>query len=313
MIDQYGASISKACVLDIGSASIRLLMGHWSDSDIVIDFDDGRLTRLLSGVSDHRIIDIPTFSANIAAVRELFAQISNMKPRHGRCVGTFALRNASNANQFLEEVSRITGYESEIITPDREGYLAWKGSSDLLDQSSLLIDLGGGSTELIFYDSHNTLQVESLPIGSGNTISALLDQSDVAPSGTSEDVVRIVRKKILQMGRIDQIKRHFRRFVIIGGTATSSAFLLSRASQFKRGCVHGREVPLSAFRTLFKGLWNTPKEDRARLPGIESGRGLLLPVGLAILLALGDILSVETLIISEHGLRFGLLRELMSR
>ena len=286
----------RAAVLDIGSVSIRLLVVRTDPGRrMEIEFDQGIITRLMSGLTVDSVLTDECINRSLDAITSLVQFIVDRASCRVRCIGTQALRHARNADSFMQQVERISGIPVEVISADREGRLAWRGSSDLLDPQSLLMDLGGGSTELVFGDCGGDLRVVSLPIGASRpgAIPRNLGFTILHRDGSSKNAHVPIS-----------------RLVCLGGTATTVAFMTKGIERWTHGCVHGVEIGRRDIEAVRDRVMQAIDTGHHLRWGIEPGRLELLPSGIQILLEIMTRIEVEMMTVSEQGIRFGLVREM---
>ncbi len=297
MLASLPPSFRRAAILDIGSASIRILIArHHPGQPLEIECDQGIITRLMSGLTADSFLSDESMNQSFNAIGSLIDHITDRTNCVVRCIGTQALRRARNADYFIREVERIGGFPVEVITADREGRLAWLGSRDLLDQQALLMDLGGGSTELVFYDREGDLRVVSLPVGAA--IHEAIPQDLEFPALSVECDLRFTSISISRM-------------VCLGGTATSVAFIAAGIEQWAHGCVHGMMICRRDIEMVRDRVSRAIDSGLQQRLGIEPGRIQLLPSGIRLLLEMMNRIGVDSITVSEHGIRFGLVREIL--
>ncbi len=170
----------KAFVLDVGSASVRLIIGRSNETgswDPV--FNMGVVSNLRKALNPLNQL-IPEAAEKTLQAAELVRKCagSNM-PDYGACLCTQTVRQAQNNEWFISRLGEIAGVSPETLSPFREGELAFVGSKELMREGDVLIDMGGGSTELIEPDESGSVRVLSVPLGAGVSI----DEGSVSGRG----------------------------------------------------------------------------------------------------------------------------------
>lgn len=291
-------SVKRAFVLDIGSASVRLIIGIADNAqDISISFNQGIVTRLREALNYPDGLMSAHAGKTLDGISRLLKLAGDNLPEKGACLCTQAVRQADMREKFLERVHEITGITPEILSAEQEGMLAWRGSLDLVDKSSVLIDLGGGSTEFIWLDGVGSPCVRSVPLAAAT--------GDVA---STEEVLPVWKTLIAER----EIPT-FSKAVLLGGTASSYAGMHCRAETYSRDRLHGMTIPAEFFgqqATLLSGM---PISIRKRVPGLESGREVIAVNGGYHYSAIIELLRIKTVTISEQGIRFGRLLGMLGK
>src|SRR4030042_6627234 len=158
--------------IDVGSNTLRLLIGNVKDSRIDDVLYERRITRLGEGVDQTGRLQEQNIEASLSALWEFSSLISKHGVKDVRAVATSALREASNSHIFIEKVFTDTGISLEVISGEKEAALTLKGVLSSLPHSvfripysAFIVDLGGGSTEWILYKDNNFVDMGSIPAG----------------------------------------------------------------------------------------------------------------------------------------------------
>ncbi|MCX8070696.1 MAG: hypothetical protein N2738_09360, partial [Thermodesulfovibrionales bacterium] len=154
-----------ACV-DVGSNTIRLLIGE-IDKGFIKRLKTRRfVTALAKGMSSSRELNKKGKVLTLKAIDDFLSLCKLYDVTHIFAIGTSALRESIDGQDFVDEIKRATGLEIEIISGQREAYLNYEGISSSFDLShkALVIDIGGGSTEWIYKENSN-INHSSLPVG----------------------------------------------------------------------------------------------------------------------------------------------------
>ncbi|MEW6587093.1 MAG: exopolyphosphatase, partial [Nitrospirota bacterium] len=162
--------MSLLASIDVGSNTFRLLIGEVADTGIVDVFSDRKVTRLGEGLDKTGGLQEKNMRDSLAALREFASSISRYGVADVRAVATSALREASNAQTFIQQVYDHTGIPIEVITGSREAELTLKGilfsfSRAGIHGSHFIVDIGGGSTECILCRDERVIFMESIPVG----------------------------------------------------------------------------------------------------------------------------------------------------
>ncbi|HPQ40252.1 MAG TPA: hypothetical protein PLV45_07740 [bacterium] len=288
----------EAFVLDVGSTSVRLLIGSMTaDSGIEIRYEAGRISGLGHALRGDGRLPVPAVEETLRAVREILLDAGDRLPDRGACVCTHAVRRAVNAGEILDGLTTLTGLKPEVLTPHREGVLAWQGSRELLGERSILVDLGGGSTEIVRRKDRDTFDVLSIPVGAGTAIEDHLEAADE----TWRRWQGITGFRLDKSGTM----------VVLGGTATTLVAIARNYRRYIPGKLHGVSVSCADPAAVLTFVSILDPVSRRQIPSMEPGREEIIVTGGRLLMALCRILGADSLVISERGIRFGRLLELI--
>jgi exopolyphosphatase/guanosine-5'-triphosphate,3'-diphosphate pyrophosphatase len=242
--------------------------------------------------------------------------------RHGvtqaRCVATEACRRAANGPEFLARVRRTTGIELEILDHEQEALLALLGCLPLIERGAgpaLLVDIGGGSTEILWLDHGGPMATgpvsASLPIGVVALSEAFTSEPDVP---TFEAMVRHVRAAIEGVRGIPlAYERPPVQLIGTSGTITTLAAVHLDLRRYDRRRIDGLVLDRGAIATVSERLRGMTNAARAAHPCIGSGRADLVVAGCAILEAVLRTWPTTLLRVADRGLREGILHGLMGQ
>jgi exopolyphosphatase/guanosine-5'-triphosphate,3'-diphosphate pyrophosphatase len=308
--------VPALAALDLGTNNCRLLVARpLADGFEVVD-SFSRIVRLGEGLAASGWLKERAMARTIAALRVC----ARIMARHGvsqaRCVATEACRRAHNGSEFLARVRRATGIELEILEHEQEAELALLGCLPLIERDAgpaLLVDIGGGSTEILWLDQGpragaGPISV-SLPIGVVALSEAFTPEPD--PS-TFESMVRHVRAAI-EAVRVLRFGAGPPPGQLIGtsGTITTLAALHLDLRRYDRRQIDGLVLDRAAVDAVSERLRAMTNAARAAHPCIGPGRADLVVAGCAILESVLLTWPATILRVADRGLREGILQGLM--
>jgi exopolyphosphatase / guanosine-5'-triphosphate,3'-diphosphate pyrophosphatase len=276
--------------VDIGSNSIRLL---------VLAADGGRITRrivttrLAQGVDASGQLHDAAIARTVTALRDLrevWEQAGIMTgPSTVRIAATSAVRDATDRARFLAEVRRLVDVDVEVLTGEQEAALAFRGATRAVavDAPTVVIDVGGGSTELVVGLQDGTIAGSvSLQLGCVRLTERHLasDPPTRAEREAAEQTIAsIVTAGLEHLQQQGVDLRAIRSAVAVAGTATTLAALHLGLPDYREEAIHGVVVPRDAIDALAERLLAMPSEARARLGPVQPGRAEVLHGGALVL------------------------------
>jgi exopolyphosphatase/guanosine-5'-triphosphate,3'-diphosphate pyrophosphatase len=306
----------RLATIDLGTNTVRLLIaevergaGRWR-----VLVADQRVTRLGEGLArTGRLAEAPA-TRTAAAVAEYVARARGAAAERIAIVATSAVREAANGREFAARLEQATGEAVSIISGDEEAALTLAGvltGLDALDSTApaIVFDIGGGSTEYILARDRAAVMATSLRLG-------VVDLTERYPFPRPVDWPRFAALQAEVAQRLvtelpDAIRRaQATRLIGTAGTATTLGALDLGLVAYQPDRVQGHAVSRAGVEAQLARLGALTVEQRAALPCLEPGRADLIVVGIAIVLATMDLLGAPRMIVSDWGLREGLLVKL---
>ncbi len=313
--------------LDLGTNNCRLLIATPQSDGFRVVEAYSRIVRLGEGLSQSGRLGEPAMERAIAALRVSAEKIRRRKVVRLRAIATQACRMAENGAAFVERVARETGIRLQVITPQEEARLSVQGCLTLLDRSheaALVVDVGGGSTEMSWLD----LSVGgpeapppmrawlSVPIGVV-TLAERFPEGEAATERWFRAMVETVKAEIAAFRRADPLRPVFEadRAHLIGtsGAITSLAGLHLDLARYDRSRVDGIWMSRADCDAAAARLLALKPTQRAAQPCIGPDRADLVLAGAAILQAVQELWPCSRVRVADRGLREGILISLMAQ
>lgn len=301
--------------VDIGTLTCRLLIADLSPSGRLIEIrSERRILRLGEGVDHTKQLSVVAMDRVLQCLKEWREMIDASHVDAAAAVATSAVRDAKNRDEFLDRVKREAGFEVELISGEEEARRTMLGirsglSPDVTDV--LALDIGGGSTEFILDRSGQKLAVRSIDIGVVRLCERLL-LHDPPTNGevrkAREWVARETKAAVVGMGNYQTAT-----FVGTAGTITSLAAMALKLPVYEPARIHHYMLKLDTIRELGQTLLGRNKAARVGLPGLEKGREEFIAAGAIIIRTVMETLEVSAALVSDLGLREGVLIDLATR
>ena len=269
--------------IDQGTNTTRLVVGDVEDGRIEELHRESRITRLGEGVAARqKLLPVP-----IARVRNVLSDYRRTAEALGAertlLVATSAVRDAENGEAFLGEIEWSYGFVTRLLSGDEEAELTRRGVGEL-GPATLLVDIGGGSTELVLGDFHTSLSLGSVRFTErhGDDAAASVDAArGLLPDLRPEDAVGVA------------------------STITTLAALDLGLEEYDRERVHGHVLTRDGAFAQLERLSALPLEERRRVPALDPERAPVIVAGAAILVGILDAYGLEAIRVSERDLLDG--------
>jgi exopolyphosphatase/guanosine-5'-triphosphate,3'-diphosphate pyrophosphatase len=315
--------------LDLGTNNCRLLIARPADEGCGFEVIDSfsRIVRLGEGLIGSGELSERAMGRTLAALKICARLMQRQGVNRARCVATEACRRAANGTSFLKRVVASTGIDLDVLTYQDEVGLALLGCVPLIDATAdhvLLIDIGGGSTELAWLDRTSgdaagsmpgsIRCVQSLPVGVVSLTEMFSSEPDPETfDGMVRYVARLLAPIEAQHRLADRAEGARLQMLGTSGTVTTLAAVLLDLPRYDRSAIDGLVVDPSSITGVSKQLRGMSNAARSNHSCIGPGRADLVVAGCAILEAISDIWPADSLSVADRGLREGILHSLMGR
>jgi exopolyphosphatase/guanosine-5'-triphosphate,3'-diphosphate pyrophosphatase len=303
---------SRVAAIDIGTNSVLLLIAEASRAGAVAVEDRATITRLGAGVDQSRRLNDEACARTLSCLGAYAEIIRGARVRRLDVVGTSALRDARGAEEFLNQAERLLGARPRVIDGDEEARLTFSGalSGLALEGPVTVFDVGGGSTEIIAGEvvagEPRVMQARSLDIGS-----VRLYERHVQGDPPSATQLASVRADVLRALEHAPMTSSGARLVGVAGTVTTLAAMLQQLDPYDGARVHGSTLDAADVEALASELARLSTEERRKLPGLDAKRADVIVVGAVLAIELMRWAGAQTLLVSDRGVRWGLVQELL--
>jgi len=297
----------KLAALDVGSNTVLMLVVECgADEKPRVLADLSRITRLGRGVDASGHLDQEFAARTLETIAEFEDKARAFGVQKIAGVATAALRDASDGSGFLRKVTQRTGVTLEVISGQAEAQLSYLSTRKGLGLSTadklLIVDIGGGSTELVRAEPDRALEVVSLQLGSVRLTERIIHH-DPPPASEVETLHTVVDNALRQL---DWNYRPA-RMVGTAGTVTTLCAIALGLERYSPELVHGYRLGATKISRLIELLGSMALEQRKQLPGMEPGRADVLFAGAVILERVMNYFGCGEIIVSDQGVRWGLL------
>ncbi len=298
--------------VDLGSNSFRLAIGRVHDESGVRQiYQIDRLketVRLAAGLDENKILSDEAIEKALAILKRFGDRLESFHPDRVRAVATNTFRVARNAPDIMPRAEAALGFPIEIIAGREEARLIYTGVNHTLpasDNKRLVIDIGGGSTEVIIGKQEEPLIMSSLYMGCVSYTrrffpDGVVDEHAMRTAEMSaQREIEVLTKPYKKLG--------WQEAYGSSGTAKALQAILTEGGFSKKG------ITAAGLKRLRQKLISDARVIPQELPGIKLERADVLPGGLAIMSAFFDEMGIETMHTGDGALRLGVLVDLAGR
>jgi len=295
-------------IVDLGSNSVRMSI-IWVEHDHSYHMIEQAksIVRLSEGMSEDANLSTKAMERTKSALGMFKKLASVHQVDEVRAVATAAVRQANNRDAFLQLVKEETDWELEVISGEDEAYYDYLGVANTMDlKNFVLMDIGGGSTELAWVENRKIKKAVSLPLGA-----VLLTESHFPGSQVSQKGLKAARAMFDQvLDQVDWLKEaKSLPLVGLGGTWRSIGKLDRAATRNSIQRIHGYAMDRKTTLEWLDVLWGMSLKDRAKAKGISASRAEVIVGGIVPIERVLKKMKPNQVVISANGVREGLFYE----
>jgi exopolyphosphatase/guanosine-5'-triphosphate,3'-diphosphate pyrophosphatase len=285
--------------IDTGTNSTRLLVADVRDGTLSEVTRRLRITRLGEGVDRHATLAVPATERVLATVREYANEARQLGATRILATGTSAVRDSSNGAAFLERIESELGVETRLLTGREEAEMTFRGvtSDRAVAQGTLVVDIGGGSTELILGGPNGVERANSLQLGCVRLTERFL-HSDPPSQAELRDCAARVRSLLPPITTVSA-------GIGVAGTVTALAALDLNLAVYDPAAIHGHRLTREAVERLYGRLRSVRLAERERILHLEPARASVIVAGVVVLREVMDAYGLGEIEVSERDILHG--------
>ncbi|MCB1691619.1 MAG: exopolyphosphatase [Pseudomonadales bacterium] len=306
---EMGQGISRVAALDIGSNSFHLVVARIVANDVQILHQLKLRVQLADGLSEDGVLSEEAIARGLENLEHIVESLKDLKPDQVRVVATYTLRKARNARDFIRAARKILPYPIEIISGAEEARLIYLGVAHTSHHEGkrLVVDIGGGSTEIIIGEGMEPLRMRSLSIGCVVFTNLYFKGGRIRSKSFSKAITH-ARQEIETRGQ-DLLRAEWT--ACLGSSGTIRAIMDIVGTQDAE--TTPRYLTLRALQSLVKKCVKAGDVEALEFSELSEERRRVLPAGLAILTAIFESLHIKSMEYSPAALREGVIYDMEER
>lgn len=299
--------LEKIAIIDLGSNTARLLLidvmpnGHFQIVDQLKE-----APRLGEGMEKDGFLKPQRIHETIKTLKTFRKLCDVNGVERIIAVATAAVRRAKNQRSFLDEVSATCGIKLRVLSAEEEATYVYKGVANTMDVSKgIILEIGGGSTKIVYYNRRNLLNFETLPFGA-ITLTELFSGEGVS---SNEQARKIEEFFTEQLSRIEWLKTVDPEVQLIGvgGSFRNLCRMTKIMRKYPLSLIHNYVVKDEDFEHVYDLLKGLDLDRKKKIKGLSSGRADILPSALAAISAFKKYMNLGNITVSGSGLRTGIM------
>jgi len=294
--------------IDLGSNTVRLLIARLEHGQLVPLEYRREITRLAGKFNPETGLASGAMERTLDVLQQFAAILNQLNLRGFRLVGTEIIRKAVNQEYFLNEIHNRTGLQLEVLSGEEEARISAYGVLEVLEPRpprSLIMDIGGASTELTLVDNRQVLWYTSQPLG----VVTLREhhRTDAERHQHIRGQLEEITQSLTLAGYASLAKAPATCMVGTAGTVTTLAAILLEMEHYQGELINNTIIESGQLPRLRSELAGLSLDDRRKVRGLEAGREHLIVPGIDIVSKLMELFQKTQLTISDYGLLEGLV------
>lgn len=304
----------RVAIIDMGTNTFNLLVAEVSgDSHYQTLHNSKCFVKLGEGGIDKKFIAPEAWERGLKAIESHMITISSFNVDKVYAFATSATRDAENGKDFVEEILKRFNLKVNVIGGEQEASLIYKGvkqAVDLGDDVNLILDIGGGSNELILCNANRVFWKHSFNLG----VQRLLNHFNPSDPVKSEQIAVVEEFFDQELQLLFAATQKYKPERLVGSSGTFDTYrsLLAHSGKLPLSKDKTIEIPLTSYKELHKTLLKSTKEERVAMPGMELIRVDFIVLASIFTNFIVEKLNLKTIIQSNYALKEGALWEILN-
>ena len=299
--------MEKIAIIDLGSNTARLLLIEVSDNGYFQIVDQlKKAPRLGEGIERDGFLKPERIKETIRTLK-MFRKLCDVNGiERIIAVATAAVRRAKNQRSFLDEVSATCGIKLRVLSAEEEALYVYRGVINTMDiPKGIILEIGGGSTKIIYYNRRNLLNYATLPFGA-ITLTELFSEDGLTPEQQALKVEEFFTQQLKNIEWLKEVDPEA-TLIGVGGSFRNLCRMTKIMKKYPLKAIHNYVVTDTDFMHVYDLLKSLDLDRKKRIKGLSVGRADILPSAFAAISAFKKYMNLGNIVISGSGLRTGIV------
>lgn len=295
-------------VIDLGTNTFHLIIAKVSGADINILFKTNEPVRLGQGRINENIIIPEAFERGISTLKAFKKEIIKHRVETVKAIATSAIRSADNGVDFLNAAKEEAGIVIQIATGDEEAGYIFNGvkATGAIKETSLIMDIGGGSTEFIICDKNNILWKKSYNIGAARLMQAYFKSDPI----NEHDQLAIIHHLDKELNDLKAASIRYQPAHLIGSAGAFETFAEMLYAHIDLKEIRFASIDLAGYQKLAIQLINSTHQERTQMPNLIPLRVDMIVMAVMLTNYIISNCRIKSLSLSTYDLKMGVLYQL---
>ncbi len=298
--------MEKIGIIDLGSNTARLvIVDMFADGHYMVVDELKESVRLGQDMDRDGFLKPQRIAETIRTLK-MFKRLCDARGvERIIAVGTAAVRRAKNQRSFLDEIQVSCNITIRVLSEEEEAFLVYRGVINSMDiPKGLILEIGGGSTKIIYYNRRNVLNYASLPFGAV-TLTDLF-ANDTTPEEAAKHIEEFFTEHLKKLPWLSEIDPET-QMIGVGGSFRNLFKISKLICKYPLDMAHNYKIAVEDFEGTYNMLKALDVEKRKKIKGLSPARADIMPAAMAIIKSFVSYMKIETFTIGGSGLREGLM------
>lgn len=299
--------MERVAIIDLGSNTARLLIFEVSENGYFQIVDQLKeAPRLGEGIDKEGFLKPQRIQATIKVLK-MFRRLCDIhKIDRIIAVATAAVRRAKNQRSFLDEVAATCGIKLRVLSAEEEAIYVYRGVINTMEvPKGIILEIGGGSTKIVYYNRRNLLNYETLPFGA-ITLTELFAAENLSPAEQAEKTEKFFAEQLSKIEWLKSVDPET-QMIGVGGSFRNLCRMTKIMKKYPLKTIHNYVVQDADFDHVYDLLKTLDLDRKKKIKGLSSGRADILPAAFAAIKAFKEYMNLGDILISGSGLRTGIM------
>lgn len=298
--------MEKIGIIDLGSNSARLVVVELFEDGYFMVTDEMKESVRLGQDMDRDGFLKPQRVAETIKTLKMFKRLCDTNGvERIIAVATAAVRRAKNQRSFLDEIQATCNIKFRVLAEEEEATLVYRGVINSMDiPKGLILEIGGGSTKIVYYNRRNMLAQACLPFGAVTLTDLFM--GDSAPETAAASVEAFFTEQLKKLPWLKEVDPEV-RMIGVGGSFRNLFKITKLVKKYPLETPHNYDMPVTEFDRIYDTVKTLELDKRKKIKGLSPARADIMPAALAIVKSFVSYVGVEKFTIGGNGLREGIM------
>ena len=299
--------MEKIGIIDLGSNSARLVIVNLFTEGYFMVVDELKESVRLGQDMERDGFLKPARVAETIKTLKMFRKLCDASGvTRIIAVATEAVRRAKNQRSFLDEIQATCGIKIRVLSPEEEAVLVYRGVINTMDvPKGIVLEIGGGSTKIVYYNRRNMLNYVTLPFGAV-TLTGLFSGEGLKPEEQAAKIEEFFTEQLKQVEWLREVDPDV-QMIGVGGSFRNLFKIAKMVHKYPLDNVHNYKMQVEDFMPLYDMIKVLDLDKKKKIKGLSAERADILPAALAVIKAFVSYMNAEQFTFSGAGLREGLM------
>lgn len=299
--------MEKIGIIDLGSNSARLVIVNLFAEGYFMVVDELKESVRLGQDMERDGFLKPARVAETIKTLKMFKKLcDSSEVTRIIAVATEAVRRAKNQRSFLDEIQATCGIKIRVLSAEEEAILVYRGVINTMDvPKGIVLEIGGGSTKIIYYNRRNMLNYVTLPFGAV-TLTGLFSDPNLKPEQQAEKIEEFFTEQLKNVEWLKDLDPDV-QMIGVGGSFRNLFKITKMVHKYPLDTVHNYKMPVEDFTPVYDMIKVLDLDKKKKIKGLSAERADILPAALAIIKSFVNFIGVDNFTFSGAGLREGLM------